>query len=757
MSTDATQVTGSAASEAPRPGAVLAERYELLELVDAEGLAFSYRALDQESERPVLVRVLAGDPFTRADADRIVERLRAQVGVGGRYLGSLLDADHERGTPFTVEAWPNGTQLSAILAARRARAEALGPRETLPVVAQLAAALAALPGDACHGEVRAENVWLDTDGLRLTGAHFVGSLGTRALRARVGELGPGALAYAPELAEGAASATSDAWGVASIAWEALTGRSADPDADAPELPPPVREELIALLSKLPASRPAELGKLVAALASAAGLAVPRLDPEPSRARPEARGEGPKQTRAIEGAAEGGTQQIAFEDLEPASDEESSAGASKPRSESVDSLDPRLVRAALGISMDSEDSSDEAISNPDDTARHDAVSVEDLELAASGAPLKKEPDSLDPRLARAARANAETGLDPRLVRAALEPAIQTRDEPRREPSIDGLDPRLVRAALGVTLEDSLESQIEEIDSDLISADAPSPSEPEPPKRAVPSRPPSARSSAKLAAAPRAPAPPGATLRSPEPRKPAAPSATRPSKSVPRAPAPPGARPRPSGGSAPPRTASAAPVAPPPAKTAPPAATPSVAAAPPRPSPASPEPPPTSAAPSPAPAPSSPAPIAAAPIAPAPSSPMSPAPMPPAAMSPASMSPAPMSPAPMPPASMVPASMAPAPMPPASMPPASPSPAPMSPAPASPARPLGPTPTSSGSPRQRASSSNAKSVAGIAIVLVALIVAALIVGVGFLIASHRRAEAVRQRELEQRWQEIQLQNQ
>ena len=82
MSTDATQVTGSPMSGGgPRPGDVLAERYELVEVIDSDGPSIGYRALDQETERPVLVRILGGAGLHTDLCDETVEQLRGLVGV----------------------------------------------------------------------------------------------------------------------------------------------------------------------------------------------------------------------------------------------------------------------------------------------------------------------------------------------------------------------------------------------------------------------------------------------------------------------------------------------------------------------------------------------------------------------------------------------------------------------------------------------------------------------------------------------------
>ena len=401
MPVDATQVTGSplAGARVPSPGAVLAERYELLEMIDSDGPVASFRALDQESERQVLVRILVGPGLHTARCDEIVDRLKGLLGVGGRFLSSLLDADREGRSPFTVEPWPRGTPLSAILDSRRSRGEVLGPREALPVIAQLSAALAALPAGLHHGDVRAERVWLDTDGLRLTGPFLLAALPRDELAERIGGLGPGTVAYAPEAKEGLSGSASDLWGVASIAWEALTGRSPDPTAPSPEVEGDLKRALTALLAEAPEQRPPDLSALLSAVSHTSGLSVPNLDPEPHQ----------PPTALVSDMDGVGT--------------EPSGGAVQARPSSEDSLDPRLVRAALGVAMDS----DSTTLQPQDTARHPSVSAEMAgDLVGS-----------------ADRAVRDVGLGD-------------------EPSSDALDPRLVRAALGVELDSAEEESSLEMD-------------------------------------------------------------------------------------------------------------------------------------------------------------------------------------------------------------------------------------------------------------------------------------------------------
>ncbi len=469
MTTDATQVTGSpmVAAGGAQPGDVLAERYELLELLDANGPSFGYRAIDQETERPVLVRILAGPPLDERTLADVIERLRGLIGVGGRFLSSLLDADREGRRPFTVEAWPPGTQLSAIVEARRARGEALGAREVLPVTARLVAALAAIPEPWFHGDVRAERVWVDTEGLRLTGAFLLAALPPALMSERVALVDA---PCAPELAAGRAGATADRWGVAAIAWEALTSRAVE-HATAPRgLAPDTLAALRRALDRAPDRRPPDLSPLLDAMAAQAGLAVPRIDPEAHLPPTAVIGEPPRaRPRRIEGAAAEGTQEVSFDQILEA----------RPVARRIEGA---ASEGTQEISFEQIlDESDEATA--DDTARHAAIP-----------------------------SNEADGLDPRLVRAALGLTLESEARPpqkkTRRPD-DSLDPRLVRAALGVTSADEISAELDELHSDELDE---VPSEPDPARPAERAR--SAEAPASSAAhAPRRPAPTAAPAATP----------------------------------------------------------------------------------------------------------------------------------------------------------------------------------------------------------------------------------------------------
>ena len=436
--TDSTLVTGAPlGGRAPRRGDVLGERYEIVAVLDSDSLAVTHRALDQETNRTVLLRSLVPGLLGEKDARRLVERLKPLVGHGGRVLAPVRDVDREGALAFTVEAWPEGTSLRAVLDARRAKGQPLRPEELLPVVARLAAAIASIPEPTYHGDVRPQRVWVRPDGLALTGGFLLGALPGDVLEGAL--RGDVALRrqFAPEVGEGMGGRPSDRFAVAAICWEALTGKWPEPG---PKVAPPqagaAGEVLVRFLHPDPASRPASLDSLVAALAQAAGLPVPRVDVEPIPALPATGNEEP-------------TALVESDEGDHLSTSEMAAPATDPGSM------PDAVRTDPGLG---EPEGGEPGGN--DTQRLAAVDEQ-------GRPVRDLSD-IDPGLLRAAKA-AQTishsgtfeldsdEIEP--VTGAHRMNVQTTPAPppdfgtKPASTLDDLDPRLVRAALGISMDES----------------------------------------------------------------------------------------------------------------------------------------------------------------------------------------------------------------------------------------------------------------------------------------------------------------
>ena len=350
---------------------VIGERYEVREELRRDGLSRSYLAFDQEMEQPVLLRRLAADLVAPGKAMRaVLERLRPKLGLGGRYLSGPIDADIEDDRLYVVEPLPRGVPLSSVMQRRASDERSFGAKEVLPVVAQIAAALAAIPPPHAHLEVTPQQIWVDPEGLMLTGSFLLGCLDAAAI-ARVVARDPGlALTAAPELRDGGGGDAADNFAVGRLAQALLLPGGEEPSALTLG---PVAEAIAGLTRAKRSERHASLEPLIEGLARLGGLPAPELDAgayrrprarrRPSTRAPEreeevsaidehllraakaadaARDIDPRLLRAARPGGQG-TQEITLDQIV---DE-------VPARDDLDGLDPRLVRAALDMALDEE--------------------------------------------------------------------------------------------------------------------------------------------------------------------------------------------------------------------------------------------------------------------------------------------------------------------------------------------------------------------------------------------------------------------
>ncbi len=313
--------------ERPRTGQVLAERYEVLRPAGEGFLSVDLLAFDQEREEQVLLRLLRTDGLAApGEWRRVLSRLRAEVGAGGRFLAPLLDADRDGPHLFVVEPAPRGVSWQQVFDQRVAAGGRFEAEELLPLAARLQAALDALPAGRCHGSVRAAEVYVEEEGLRLHGAWLGGALSPGSLRALVEMSEEADLPVPPEVREGVrVGPPADRFALGAMLWSAWTGRF--PDAEG--LPPlgrdPVARAIAPLLHPDPEQRPDSIRDVLETLAEQAELPVPELDPgavvpvgsdpfpsQPSGDRAEGRASS-VWVRQVSGAAPGGTVELSLED------------------------------------------------------------------------------------------------------------------------------------------------------------------------------------------------------------------------------------------------------------------------------------------------------------------------------------------------------------------------------------------------------------------------------------------------------------
>lgn len=254
---------------------VWAERYEIELRQSFDELFVRYRALDQETDSPVRLW-LARPELLRTNQERThaARVLESFVGIGGARLSALLDADREGAFVFAIEPMPEGPTFRALLDQRLALGETFSLAELVPLVADLNAALEAIPESFSHGQVRAEAVHVGTSGAVLTGGFLVHSLAREHLRDALALAPAWRAVTAPETGERLPTAAADRYGAAVIVLEALTGSTRREALSALAVVPDVERELRRLMDTVPDARPTSLGPLLEALASAAGVTPP---------------------------------------------------------------------------------------------------------------------------------------------------------------------------------------------------------------------------------------------------------------------------------------------------------------------------------------------------------------------------------------------------------------------------------------------------------------------------------------------------
>ncbi|HWC45465.1 MAG TPA: serine/threonine-protein kinase, partial [Casimicrobiaceae bacterium] len=146
------------------PGALVADRYEIMEVLGGGGTGIVYRALDRTRDESIAIKMLrpellADDPRAR---EELKQELRLTRRVSHRNIVRTHDFGVSRGMPYLTMEYVEGTSLAAVLGRRGA----LPSSVVLALAKQLMRALdAAHDQGVMHGDVKPANLLLATDGL----------------------------------------------------------------------------------------------------------------------------------------------------------------------------------------------------------------------------------------------------------------------------------------------------------------------------------------------------------------------------------------------------------------------------------------------------------------------------------------------------------------------------------------------------------------------------------------------------------------
>jgi eukaryotic-like serine/threonine-protein kinase len=271
---------------------MLADRYQLGELIATGGMGSVHRAVDTHLGRPVAVKILKR---VLADDATFLERFRrearAAAAISHPGVARVFDYGERSSVPFIVMELVEGDTL----AARIAR----GPlpwQEAFAIAEQVASALSAAHGHGVvHRDVKPANILVDRNG-RVKVTDFGIARAARATTLTRPGMVLGSASYvAPEQAQGATvGPVADLYSLGCVLYESVVGSTPyqgnnavaiatqhvsapvpDPRTHVPDLPEPAARLIMRSLGKEPGDR------FPSAEAMAAALAEVRLGRDPT--------------------------------------------------------------------------------------------------------------------------------------------------------------------------------------------------------------------------------------------------------------------------------------------------------------------------------------------------------------------------------------------------------------------------------------------------------------------------------------------
>jgi eukaryotic-like serine/threonine-protein kinase len=204
-------------------GELMAERYELEELVGTGGMSSVYRAHDRLLERDVALKVLHAQFVADTDyVERFRREARSVAQLSHPNIVTVIDRGEQDGRQFIVFEYINGENLKALVE----REGPLPEQDAVRLTLQIARALGfAHEHGLVHRDVKPQNVLLNGDGqAKVTDFGIARSLDVKGGLTQTGTVMGTSDYIAPEQARGSrVDAQSDIYSLGAVLYELLTG------------------------------------------------------------------------------------------------------------------------------------------------------------------------------------------------------------------------------------------------------------------------------------------------------------------------------------------------------------------------------------------------------------------------------------------------------------------------------------------------------------------------------------------------------
>lgn len=250
-------------------GAILAERYKIIELLGQGGMGEVYRAIDLKLDQAVALKFLLGEAAAdRGFLDRFLNEVRIARQVSHPNVCRVYDIGEIEGMPFLSMEYVDGEDLGKLLR----RIGRVPQDKALEIARKLCAGLAAAHDKGVlHRDLKPGNIMLDGQGnVLITDFGLAGIAGS----IEGAEIRSGTPAYmAPEqLAGKEVSARSDIYSLGLVLYEIFTGRRA------------YQADSLADLQRMQSqATPVSISSIVGGIDAAVERAIERcLDPDPKK-------------------------------------------------------------------------------------------------------------------------------------------------------------------------------------------------------------------------------------------------------------------------------------------------------------------------------------------------------------------------------------------------------------------------------------------------------------------------------------------
>src|SRR5436309_2460907 len=144
------------------PGAILAQRYEILQILGEGGMGAVYKAMDRELSRPVALKVIRPDlAGNEAILDRFKQELLLAREVTHKNVIRIYDLGEAEGVKFITMEYVEGEDLRTLIHEKTK----LAPEEAVEIMQQVCRALeAAHSVGIIHRDLKPQNVMRDKSG-----------------------------------------------------------------------------------------------------------------------------------------------------------------------------------------------------------------------------------------------------------------------------------------------------------------------------------------------------------------------------------------------------------------------------------------------------------------------------------------------------------------------------------------------------------------------------------------------------------------